>query len=140
PLLRLRTHPTPPRMPPIGKESAAAKARVEPLAGIDLNLVDHRLLLLAEKREGEVLRLRTHPRRLRKPRPQLLETLIERTEDLRRKTRSDEQPHYWTSGVYREVWSAAACRRFQSGAEAPHSKTTARILDPRSSSFFSPMP
>src|SRR2546423_10799699 len=95
PVPRLRTHPAHPSVPGIWKESASAKTGVERRTGIDVNPVDNRFLLLAQKSERQMLRLRTHPRRFRKPRPQLLETLIERTEDLRRKTRSDEQPHFW---------------------------------------------
>jgi len=93
-LLRLRTHPTHPRVPAIREEAAAAQHPFECAAAVDANLVHDGLLLLAEKRECHVLTLCTHPRGARKLGFQFLQTFVQRTENLRRKRRRNEEPHF----------------------------------------------
>ena len=82
-------------MAAIREKSAAAQTRFEAAAAVDRDPVHDGFVLLAQKREREVLTFGTHPRRARKLRLQRRETVIQRAEDLRREARGDEKPH-WT--------------------------------------------
>ena len=60
-LLRLRPDPPDPRVTAIREEAASSEARLEPAAAVDFDAIHHRLILLAEKSERQMLRFGPHP-------------------------------------------------------------------------------